>query len=129
MQELADIILEVDSITFWNRKSGRKQFLTSCNVAGAYKKHKGFEKDAKTIIRAVCDLDVKSKINERNLEKLSHTVNRYSSKNVGNKNDGAIELILGIKTDFRSFRSEIQAELKQLKHDIASVKSELKEKK
>lgn len=129
MQELADIILEVDSITFWNRKSGHKHFLISCNVAGAYKKHKGFEKDAKTIIRAVSDLDVKSKFNERNLEKLSHTVNRYSSKNVGNKNDGAIELILGIKTDFRSFRSEIQAELKQLKHDIASVKSELKEKK
>lgn len=126
MQELADIILEVDSIMFWNRNSGKRRFLVSCNVAGSHKKRKNFESETKLILKIANEVDNKSKANERSLQKVSQAVHKFSSSKVTGKSDWIIELILSIRNDFNSMKTEMQAEIKQIKHDISSVKSELK---
>lgn len=126
MQELADIILEVDSIMFWNRKRGQQGYLVSCNVAGSHKKNKNFESETKLILKTITEIDNRSKRNERSMEKLSHMVHKYSSTKVTGKSDWIMELIGSIKNDFSSLKTEMQAEIRQVKHDISSVKSELR---
>lgn len=125
MRELADIILEVDSITYWGRTSGRKQFLLSCNIAGSHKKIKGFEKDTKILAKVANELNKKSKSIEHNLERLNVSINHYSSFGIAGKYDTLIEVMQGIKGDLGSFRSEVKAEIKKMKNEIVSVKSRL----
>jgi hypothetical protein len=128
MQELADIILEVDSIMFWNRHKGRRQYLISCNVAGSHKKNKNFESETKQILKTLTEIDNRSKQNERSMQKLSLSITKFASTKVTGKSDWIIELISSIKNDFSSLKTEMQAEIKQVKHDISSVKSELRRK-
>lgn len=126
MQELADIILEVDSIMIWNRNKGKRNYLVSCNVAGSHKKSRNFETETKMILKMVDEIDNKSKVNERTMYKLSQAIHKLSSSKVTGKSDWIIELILSIRNDFNSMKTEMQAEIKQVKHDISSVKTELK---
>ena len=126
MQELADIIIEVDSILFWKRFSTKKQLLISCNIAGSMKKMKAVERDTKSILKLAHEVDQKSKNTEKALERLNQCTLRLVQNQNVSRNEGLIDVILGIKNDFRSFKTEMQAELKQVKHDISSVKTELK---
>ena len=128
LQQLADIILEVDTIIFWNRSNGKKAFLMSCDVAGSNKKHQDFEDERKNVLRKMNEIDIKSKNNEKNIEKLNQCANNVLYAKNSDEDCNINDAILSIQNEFRAFKVDMKAEFKQINHDIQSVKKEIKKK-
>ena len=126
MQELADIISEVDTIIYWNRNKAKKQYLMSCSVAGS-NKHSKSDNVNKILSTRISEIDQKFKLNEKSLEKIRISATKIFNKDLTDKNKVIIELIWGIKNEFSSFKNEMEAEIRQVKHDISTVKNVLKD--
>ena len=123
-REMADIIVEADSIMFWGRRKGSFKYLQQCNVAESRSKDiDEWEGKTRTILRSLNSLDRRSKINEIKLDEIKEDFERSKGSKKGSSENE--EFLREIMQEVLSLKREMRGQMMQVKLDVAAVRNEI----
>eukprot|EP00358_Blepharisma_japonicum_P002619 CAMPEP_0202951598 /NCGR_PEP_ID=MMETSP1395-20130829/32431_1 /ASSEMBLY_ACC=CAM_ASM_000871 /TAXON_ID=5961 /ORGANISM="Blepharisma japonicum, Strain Stock R1072" /LENGTH=118 /DNA_ID=CAMNT_0049659255 /DNA_START=1175 /DNA_END=1528 /DNA_ORIENTATION=- len=102
LQEMADIIMEIDSVSFWGRKKGQLKYLQQCSAASSSEKDD--DDDENDIIELIGNLNNKSIEMDKNLESIANRIEHMDTRHDEEKSID--DYINDIKSEFSSLRKE-----------------------